>query len=144
MVYGFDADHLGRHVMVMGMDVLDQLQLGLRRPHHQNFFSAGQGRGDTVVVIGLFWGAPAAGFARQGMQFLVGLLRVDDGLFDIVTADVHDMGFRVVDPDDRVVMRQIKLPVGVVRAAVRAARAIMRQPRGNSWLHRAWQRHLAG
>jgi hypothetical protein len=53
MVYGFDADHLGRHVMVMGMDVLDQLQLGLRRPHHQNFFSAGQGRGDTVVVLGL-------------------------------------------------------------------------------------------
>jgi hypothetical protein len=29
-----------------------------------------------------------------------------------------------------VVMRQIKLPVGDVRAAVRAARAIMRQPRG--------------
>jgi hypothetical protein len=78
------------------------------------------------------------------MQFLVGLLRVNDGLFDIVTADVHDMGVRVVDPDDRVVVRQIKLPVGDVRAAVRAARAIMRQPRGNSWLKPASQRHLAG
>jgi hypothetical protein len=75
------------------MDVLDEMQLGLRRPYHQNFFSASQRRRNTVVVVSLFWGAPAAGLAGQGVQLMVRLAGLDDGLFDIVAADVHDMGF---------------------------------------------------
>ena len=38
------------------------------------------------------------------MYFFVWVGRVNDGLFDIVRADVHDMGFGMVEPDGRVKM----------------------------------------
>ena len=94
----------------MGVDVLDQLQLRLRRADHQDLLSSRQ-RGDDLVVINLVLRSAAAA-QRSGadMQVRARGVRADNGFFDIVRADVHHMGFGVVDPDDGVVMRQKKLP----------------------------------
>jgi hypothetical protein len=38
------------------------------------------------------------------MHLVVRVVWLDDGLFNIIRADVHDMGLYMVDPDDCVVV----------------------------------------
>ena len=50
VVHGFDPDDLVDQAVVMHMDVLDELQLGLRRPDDQDLLGALERMRDRVVI----------------------------------------------------------------------------------------------
>ena len=50
MIQGFHTDHLVHQFVVVFVDVLDKLQLGLRRPDHKDFVRALQQFADMVIV----------------------------------------------------------------------------------------------
>ena len=55
---------------------------------------------------------PGTDGAAVGMQVLVRMGRMHDRGLDIVRADVHDMGFGVVEPDGGVEMGHAELSCG--------------------------------
>ena len=88
------------------MDMFQQRQLGLGWADDEDFLCTLQGLYDGVVIVLVFRCASATQSSLAAVQLAVGKRGVDDRLFDVVWADVHDMGFRVVDPDQSMVMRQ--------------------------------------
>jgi hypothetical protein len=82
------------------MDVFDQVQFGLGRADHQNLLRTFQGVHDGVKVVLVHGLSSRTHVAAFGVQVGVWLGGVDPGGLDVVGRNVHDMGFRMVQPDD--------------------------------------------
>lgn len=101
-----DARGPGHHRVTMRVGVLDQLRLGLGRPDDQDLPGARQRIDDGVMAVRILSLAAGAQRATFGMQVGAGLAVVGDRFLDIVRADVHGMGLRMIEPGDSVVMVQ--------------------------------------
>ena len=87
------------------MDVLDQFELGLAGADNQDFLGAGEGFHDLMVVLLVFGLAAAADGAALAVQVALPAWPGHHRFFNVVRADVHDVGFVVVEPDDCMVVR---------------------------------------
>jgi hypothetical protein len=54
VVYGFNANQLGDQRWVVGVDVFDQVQLGLRGADDQDFLGTSKGLRHAVVIVFVF------------------------------------------------------------------------------------------
>ena len=54
MIHGFHPDHFIGDALVVGMDMLDQLELGLAWADDQDFRGAGEGFHDLVIIVLVF------------------------------------------------------------------------------------------
>ena len=95
---------------IMAVNVLDQVELGVGRTDDQDFLRAFQRLGYGVVEVLVFRAAAGAyGAALVIAAFVVQLVMTlggtQDGRFDIIRADVHDVGFGVIDPYNGVIVR---------------------------------------
>lgn len=105
MIHRFHSNDAIFHVMVVRMHVLDQVELGLPWPDHENFTGPVQGFHNLVVEVLVFGLAATADGTPFVMQVLVGIGGVDDGFFHVLGADMHDARFGMINPDDGVMMR---------------------------------------
>jgi len=81
------------------------LQLGLPRAEHQNFLCSSERQCNGVIVLGVLGLATRTQGSSAGVQFVLMLGRVNHEFFYIVGADVHHVGFRVIEPDNSVIVR---------------------------------------
>ena len=91
------------------MNMLDQLQFGLCRTHHQNLLRALQRFHDGVVIVAVLGLASWAHGAAFGVQVQMRLGGVNHGLFHVIRTDVHDVRLGVIEPDNGVVVGHVEL-----------------------------------
>jgi hypothetical protein len=124
VVNGFDADDFVDQVFVMGVDVFDQMQLGVGGADHQDLACAAERLGDVVVVLLVFRNPADTHFAAFDVQLLMRDGRQDQLFFNIFAVEVHHMGFCMVKPDDGVEVRHtwtFVMKTGLSYAFIRTA-----------------------
>ena len=72
MIHGFHPDHFIGDALIVGMDMLDQLELGLTWADDQDFRGAGEGFHDLVIIVLVFGLATAADRAPLAMEIAIG------------------------------------------------------------------------
>ena len=92
-------------IVVVCMDMLDQFELGMAGADDQDFRGAFQGFHDVMIEMLIFGLTATADRASLMMQLVRRIGRLNQRFFNIIGADVHDMGFFMIKPDDCVVMR---------------------------------------
>ena len=91
--------------MVVSMNMLDQFELGLAGTDDQNLGGAFYGFHDLMIVMLVLGLTTAADRAALAVEIAVWRGRAHHGFLNIIRADVHDMGFIVIEPDDCMVVR---------------------------------------
>ena len=105
VVYRFNADDFVTQVFVMGVDVFDELQLGIRWADNQNLARTFKRFGNLVVILLVFKRFARARFAAFDVQVFVCISGANGLFFDLFWAKVHHMCFGMVKPDNGVVVR---------------------------------------
>jgi hypothetical protein len=103
MVGGLDADDLPSNLLVALLDEPDELELGLGGADDEDFFRVGEVCSDLVEERVILGDAPMElGVAARLVRPVEVMGHVELGALDVVRVDVKDLGFLVVQPDDRV------------------------------------------
>jgi hypothetical protein len=104
VVNAFNTDNLVAQLRIVRVNVFDQAELGTCRANDQDFLCAAQGDYNFVVEVLVFRGSAHTHDAAFVVQMLMWVGRANDGGFDIVRADMHDMCFGVINPYNGVIV----------------------------------------
>jgi hypothetical protein len=114
MIDAFHADDFVAQRRVMRVNVFDQVELGVRRADDEDFLRAFQCLDHFMIEVLVFRRAACAHCAAFVVQMVMGSGGANHRGFDIVWADVHHMGFGMVDPNNGVVVRHDRFPSAVL------------------------------
>ena len=104
MINRFNCGDAFGNLGVMRCEVMHQFSFGVGRAGDENGATARQGVGHLVEVgdiRGLMAAADGVGLV---VNMLRGMIRMDDQLFNIIFAEIKNLGFAVINPDDGVKM----------------------------------------
>ena len=78
--------------MMVNMNVFNQLEFCVRWTDHQDLLGTLKRFCDRVIIDFVLGLTSSAYRTTFGVQMCVGLGRVNDGFFNVIGTDVHDMG----------------------------------------------------
>ena len=104
VVHRFDANNARRDCGCVGLEMLEELELGGGWTDDQYFTSIFDCVGDCLVVRVILRRPSRANSAMLVVQVLMFRLWMDDACFGIVRIELDDMRFAVVDPYDKVIV----------------------------------------
>lgn len=105
VIHGFHANNLLYKVVIVRVDMLDQFELGVSGPNNQYLRSALHRFHDLMIVVLVFGLTAAADRTPLALQVARRVGGLNHRFLNVIGADVDDMGFVVIKPDDGMVMR---------------------------------------
>ena len=109
MIDRFDPYQFAYQCGDVGLYMLDELKLRLRRTDDQYFTGAFKRLCDTVVIVLILRCTAIPQSSNSGVHLMVWVVWLDDGLFNIIRTNVDHMSFHMIDPDEDMIVRHGEL-----------------------------------